>query len=271
MSILGRIKLQWPRLVQLTVGLNSAYYCAHIDWRRLATFPHSNYQSLFFFPEHPWDVNFELLQILVVAGISLLSLGFMGRQIGAFVFLATMYFVGYRYNFGFIHWHDASIAISVFILAMMPLSLSSKEIEIETFAWQAFWGRWFFVFTLFSAGVSKLRNTGWDWGAATNMLNTFEFNLSHTEFTVTELNRALIDLVISSDLALEAIGYSTHALELLSPLILFPSRFRHWFLFGLVIMMLGFKLVFGHGFINYYWPLLLYFVPLKHNLGRLRF
>jgi hypothetical protein len=217
-----------------------------------------------------------------------MGLGFLGAALGLFTrasmtvsFLTALYVFGLRQNFG--TYTGGGLDIVVVILGVLVFSRAGDELSVDRFlslmrrhrgqlgaAWRAFkepvppsgeylWPlkfAWMMFFMLyFSAGVSKMMDTGLEWASSENLRHLLiRHHFSH--FPPTEIGLWVAD----REWAYKTIGYGSLLVELLCPLGLLSKWLRYPFAVALAGMQTGIYYSLGVSF-SAVQLLVLWFVP----------
>lgn len=258
---------------QISIFINAFFVISKVNVRSFENFSETIRNDLFFYSFfnipieslHWLQIIFFLFMIFYILGIY--------PQISSVICFAISFFVlGYRYNFSFYHWADSIIPLSLLGSCLFPINLrgiNTTPPNKRYIWWHITTFRVILILIFFSAGISKIQNSGFNWGQAENHRHLINLNLFLFSEWLSSFNYIIKDFLLSSTLLLFLTGYFVLLLELLSPLALVHFKFRYFIYSLLFLLTIMFSLVYSHHFVIYLWPLFLYGAQFtKKELGQ---
>ncbi len=248
---------------QLLIVFNALFFINNTNFNSLLYYPDNIRHSLFFFKNINFQPN-DLALLILATNLSLIFyiLGIGYRFCIWIALISSSVLIGYRYNFSFYHWADSIIPLSLFGLCIAPLSIpklfSQKRIETKVIEFHLMVMRFIFIWPFFSAGLSKLRNSGIAWLDQSNQLLMLSINRTLFKTWAASGVTDLVERVLEMSWLLQVGATFVLIIELISPLALFLVNLRLPLWVGLYCLLCMFSLLLGHQFIYFFWPFLFY-------------
>lgn len=209
----------------------------------------------------PFGHFVELKRFLIVALICC-AFGVAERASAFLAAILAVVIFGWTYNFSFIHIADSVLATSLFALTVAP---KSRNLSEHLFAL-----RFLVVFAFFAAGYAKLAHTGLGWAKPENMVAIFQYDRLIGGAHIRPMSHQLIEYFIARPKLLSIAGYGVLAIELLSPVAFFSRRAANVIIPLTFLLFVGFNLILSQNFLQYFWPLYLYWLPWEYWVIRTR-
>lgn len=235
--------------------------CLRVDYSAWGDVPGDFWQPISFFSWSPAlhlpAVWLQSLEILFKISLLLSALGLWTRLSVTVAVLSGMLVLGMPNNFGKVHHTAGPIVLCMMLLAVSRCgdrySIDSllRKATVTPPSTEYGWPRRavcaLIVLIYFSAGLSKLRTSGWAWVSADNVSNMI---LSHVHYHVSgpSVWSSAGLLVAHSTFLSGAVAVASLVVELMCPLALFSRRAALVLVPSLILMQVGIRVVMGPDF-----------------------
>lgn len=266
MQLKSFLETYWIDICRVFLISNIFYHLIQTDVESISSFPDFFRQDLFFFQFIPYQsIDLVYLKRILFICLIFLIIGYKIYFVSVLSFFLSFLIFGYRYNFGFFHWADSMIPLSLLMLSIFPVSnlrINKKICNQNPHlpAYHVFSMRFVLIYMFFSSGISKLLHSGLYWFLSDNMKTRFLINESLFSGWFPEENSAIYLFIINNDFVLLICGIMAGFIEFISPIALFSNQFKYPIVCGLFILLVAFKVILRHDFLIYCWPLFFYFI-----------
>lgn len=255
------------------------YFCAlaHEIYHyrlRYYVFPEFLFKPLGFFTVFPVpQPSLEVVQLLyaLLAGCLILSALGCGRVFRIAAALLAIYVYGVRYNYGFNFKAEGGVSVMLTLMIFTPcdaaLALRRRPdphgeglVNAGYFSWPIQFARAYWIYMLFTAGLFKLKYTGWKWAFGDSihfvLLRQMYYFYPHPS-PPTPLGHFMLQNTWLSYIG----SWVTLLAELLAPLMFLRGPIRFLVLGNLIFMLVLVRFSMEHSFVIAHLPLYVSLLP----------